>query len=165
MIPNQPLSLDNNNWTSLQGSAVFYDLDHFGACMRKMNWSRYVSNPITAYMSYKTLEFISQYHAFHVWGLNEHEGTEEALLIIMQSSDTLLSLLEAFQKEIMQLAFDLNAPTSLSIGVAEGNIEVGCLKPIYRHNNRDFLQHPLYKMALNALKSAKKHGGNRIFIF
>lgn len=145
------------------GVVAFLDLDGFKNCMEVMGWVRWTPNAITGFLTQQLLKFIREFHAVHIWGINEKEGTEEAILIFYHDFEIIIELLENLRKRIKTLARKLKAPTSLSIGVARGRIFDN--KPIKHHRKRDFSKDPIRYLAYKALKEAKKKGGNCIIVY
>ncbi len=145
------------------GTVVFLDLDGFKNCMDERGWIRWAPNPITGFLTQELMSYIRKFHAVHIWGINEKEGTEEAILIFYQKQEVICDLFEILRKKLNNLAIDLNAPTSLSIGMAYGRIFD--TKPIQHHRKRDFSKDPTRYLAYKALKEAKKKGGNCIVVY
>ncbi|MFO8017491.1 MAG: hypothetical protein R6U96_02550 [Promethearchaeia archaeon] len=145
---------------SNKGTVVFADLDNFQDCMHVMGWSRYSPNQITRLMTNKIKRYITHFQATPLWGLNETEGTEEFILLFSQDTETVITLLNRLRKDILELAQKLNAPTSLSVGIARGDISQ--IKPLKVHKKQEFLKHPTIYLAYKSLKKAKKQGGNTL---
>jgi hypothetical protein len=143
--------------------AVFYDLDHFTECMQNKGWHRYWPNPLTGYLTEATVDLLHDFHACHIWGMNENEGTEEALIVFFHPYHQVIPRLESIRKKVFEIAQDCKADTTLSIGTALGIIHD--LKPILHHQNRAFRKDPVLYMAFKALRTAKKRGGNQIIQF
>ncbi len=142
------------------GIIVFLDLDNFKNSMRVKGWTRYSPNPITGYLTNKIVEYIRKFRAIDIWGLNRREGTEEAILFFYQDQDFVQDLMNTLREEIFTIANELNAPTSLSIGMCRGDVPK--LKKITRHRKNEFKKDPAIFLAYKALKKAKKKGGNCI---
>ena len=150
----------SNFGSSDYGTVAFVDLDGFKNCMEEMGWARWHPNPMTELLTRELLHFIRKYFAVHIWGLNEKEGTEEAILIFFQESTLIVELFESLRKKVLNLAQKLEAPTSLSVGIASGRIID--TKPITHHRKSDFQKDPTRYLAYKALKEAKRKGGNII---
>ncbi|MGV9173132.1 MAG: hypothetical protein ACOC44_09380 [Promethearchaeia archaeon] len=145
---------------SNKGTIVFADLDNFQDCMKIMGWSRYSSNQITQFMTNTVKKYIIKYQATPLWGLNEEEGTEEFIDLFFLPLEKVKQILDKLRRDILNLAEKLDAPTSLSVGIAEGDVEH--IKPLKSHRKKEFLKHPIIYLAYKALKKAKKQGGNII---
>jgi len=146
-----------------QGTVVFLDLDNFETCIQRKNWSRYSPNPITRYLTKSIIHLVREYRALCLWGLDEARGTEEAILFFQYNKEFIRKLLEELRKEILALAKEQNAPTSLSVGLASGRIPR--VKKIEAHSKREFKKDPAILLAYRAMKKAKKKGGNRLIVY
>jgi hypothetical protein len=153
----------NLNPSLSEGTIVFLDLDKFGECMDFMGWTRYTPNEITGFMTEKIMLWISTYFAVHIWGMNEKEGTEEAMLAFFQDPEEIYDLMESFRNEIFLLAQKIKAPTTLSIGISTGLINMDEIKPISHHRQSDISKDPTRRLAFKAIQKAKKMGGNQTF--
>ena len=145
------------------GTVIFLDLDGFKNCTEEMNWIRWTPNPITDFLSTQIIKFIYTYQAVHIWGLNEKEGTEECILIFWKKQSSIFDLLNNLRIDILNIAMKLRAPTSLSVGIATG--QINNTKPINHNRKSDFKKDPLIYLAYKALRKAKKTGGNKILIY
>ena len=70
--------------------------------------------------------------------------------------------MEHFRQEIENLARDLGAPTTVSIGLASGLTSGDNIKPRTSHRKTDFAADPVRYRAHKAILRAKKQGGNCI---
>ena len=142
------------------GTIVFLDLDNFKGAMNAMEWTRYRPNPITGYLTTKILEYIRKYQVIVYWGLNRKEGTEETILFFYQEVNFIYDLMDRLRKEIQKIARELDAPTSLSIGMCRARAPQ--IKSISAHSTEEFKKDPAIYLAYKALKKAKRKGGNCI---
>lgn len=145
------------------GTVIAVDLDNFKICTQFMGWTPYASNPITRLLTDLLEDFIGKFYAIELFGIDHSKGTEEAILVVFHETNTILQSLEIIKKSIEQLANRLGAPTSLSIGVATGQINE--IKKLENRKKITFFRDPTRAMALRALKKAKKMGGNQIITF
>ncbi len=158
------MSLDENTNKFIDfGTVAFFDLDNFTKCMEKKNWSRYTPNPITSYLTEAILRYIRNYRALPIWGLNEKEGTEETILFLQYDKSSVYKLIKTLKNEILNLAERIEAPTTLSAGIAEGRSPR--IKEIKSHSKSEFKKDPTIYLAYSALKKAKKKGGNCIVVY
>lgn len=141
-------------------TCVYLDLDNFGQVINEKPWPEYSPNPITKIMTTSVKFLISRYFCTPLWGLDEKRGTEECILLFEQSPNTIMDDLRKLQTEIKRKADETNTKTSLSIGVTEGKIKP--VKPFTKMNKSIIKKYQLLYSAYNALKSAKKQGGNTI---
>ncbi|MCY3410175.1 MAG: hypothetical protein INQ03_00930 [Candidatus Heimdallarchaeota archaeon] len=145
------------------GTVIAVDLDNFKICTQVMGWNSYTSNPITRLLTDVLEDFIRKFYALELIGIDRSKGTEEAILVVFQETETILQDLRIIIKSLDQLANKLAAPTSLSIGVATGQINE--IKILENRKKSTLFRDPIRAMALKALKKAKKGGGNQIIIF
>lgn len=132
-------------------------------CMKKKGWSEYTPNPITDFLTEKLEKIRRKYHAWVLWGLNKNRGTEEAILYFHQNSKKIYEIFDKLRRKISKLAENLDAPTSLSIGITRGPAPI--IKRIKSHNINEFKKDPGIFLVYRALKKAKKKGGNCIIQF
>lgn len=146
-----------------KGVVTFLDLDNFKHCVEEKNWSKYTPNPITRFLTVTIEQYIRKYRALSFWGLDQKRGTEEAILFFQYEKSFVLNLIDDLRKDIMNLAQQYNASTSLSAGLAEGKIPK--IKNIKNHSKSEFKKDPTIFLAYRALKKAKKQGGNSIVTY
>jgi GGDEF domain-containing protein len=142
----------------VDGVGIFLDLDKFKEVIKKMGWTEFKPNVITGNLTQFIQTFASKHNANILWGLNQQRGTEEAYLEVVEpDAEELYKDLEEIRKKIEKLGKETKSNAHLSIGVAYGKI--GNVKP---RSRRELTRTPLGSKAWNALKEAKKTGGNKI---
>ncbi|TXT67358.1 MAG: hypothetical protein BAJALOKI1v1_110013 [Promethearchaeota archaeon] len=100
------------------------------------------------------MELIQGYCAIELWGLNKRKGTEEAILFLNQEQDVVYDLMKKLRDQIIQKAKQLNAPTSLSIGIYVGKSP--SISKISRNSNTELKKDASIFLAYKALKKVKK---------
>jgi len=136
------------------GTVVILDLDKFEDIVKAKGWSRYSPNPVTGELSRLVEEFVRKWNAYVVYGLDWKRGTEEAVIEIpLVEPVEIMDDLENIRREIEKLG------VTISIGVAYGPITGRKAS-----NRRDAYKGYTRKIALKALKEAKRLGGNRIIV-
>lgn len=136
------------------GTVVIMDLDRFKEMTRRMGWTRYRPNVITGELSRMVEEFSRRWSARVVYGLDWDRGTEEAVLELPGvRPEEIMEDLERIRVEIKRMG------GSISMGVAYGPIY-----PRKARNRREAYSSATAKLALKALREAKRLGGDRIVV-
>ncbi|MHA1311513.1 MAG: hypothetical protein ACTSWR_09040 [Candidatus Helarchaeota archaeon] len=142
---------------------VFLDLDRFKDVVANLGWKKYRKNIITSCLTDMIIDLASKHSCSILYGLNRKEGTEECMLLFsMPDFDQLLKDLDNIRQKIEKLGKTTKSNATISIGIAKG-IYLDH-KPIISKKKQFLLSDPLRKLAKNALKEAKKKGGNKIII-
>lgn len=140
---------------------VLIDLDNFKAVVEKMGWSEYTPNPITSLLTTLTKSLVSRKFATVIYGLNEERGTEEVLLEFTDIDEKdLLKEVECIRQAIEREGIRTGSHATVSIGVVivKGERPVSFNKDVLRRRRKD----PLIQMCQKVIRSAKRHGGNRV---
>ena len=136
------------------GSVVILDLDRFKEVTKSRGWTEYKPNIITGELSHLVDAFVRKWSAHLVYGLDWDRGTEEAVIEIPGvTPDEIKEDLELIRRRIEELG------ASISIGVAYGPI-LG----FKARGRRGAYSGATRRLALKALKEAKRLGGNKIII-
>jgi len=139
------------------------DLDNFKEISNEQGWTKYRPNIITGTLTQLILDLVGKYAATVIYGLNEKEGTEECMLLFSSIYlEDLLQDLEHIRAEIERLGKISKTNATISIGVAVGKSIDN--KPAKSRKKEYLITDPIRKFAKNALKVAKRSGGNRIII-
>lgn len=149
----------NKTWLD-QGVVIALDLDDFGRCAEHMGWSEYTPNIITGFITEAVEELVSKHFGVVIWGLDRKRGTEEALLVFQLDYEMIAEELQELVTKVKSMAEGIDAPTSLSIGVAIGPLMR--LKPETNNRKKTLAKDPTRVLAYKALREAKKRGGNTI---
>ncbi len=144
-------------------TVVFGDLDNFSECMQKMGWTEYHPNRITAFLTEKAQRLIKIHQAVHLWGLDPNRGTEEFILAFFQAPQFVKKEMEQLQRDINDLAEELGAKTSLSIGMATGKLQR--MKPLANNSKKELKKDPTVFLAYKALRKAKKSNKSTIVLY
>ena len=147
----------------IQGAVVLLDLDHFKEIQKKMGWPRYSPNIVTGSLTGLVEQLIRKHHGMLIWGLNETEGTEEAMLIFtFPDTEELERDLAYIREEIYKIGQQTGCEATLSIGIGIGPLSD--LKLPKSRRSKDLYSTPTRKLAKKAINIAKKKGGNQIII-
>lgn len=144
----------------ISGITVVLDLDKFEEVTKRMRWTEYKPNIVTASLTQLVERLALRFGGVVVHGLDEERGTEEAIIKFTGVSiDEVLRELENIRLEIERIGLESGSGATVSIGVYFGPIT--SLKPRPLSGAK---KEPEVLMALRALKRAKKGGGNKIVV-
>lgn len=142
------------------GVTVVLDLDNFEEVMKRMNWTEYKPNIVTASLTRLVENLALKLGGVVIHGLDEERGTEEAVIKFVNTNvDDVLRELEKIRLEVERIGLESGSRATISIGVYVGPIT--SLKPQPLSRAKKELE---VLMALRALKKAKKKGGNNIVV-
>ncbi|WP_456482460.1 hypothetical protein [Methanopyrus sp.] len=142
----------------LRSVAVAGDLDRFGEVVREKGWSEYSPNPATGLLTELVERFLSRFPgAVAVKGPDRERGTEEFVVEIPGGDELLDEILEECERIRIRFEREFKGEVTISLGVGIGPAPVG------RRSLRE-PESPAVRRALEALREAKRKGGNTVVV-
>jgi len=141
----------------LKSVAVAGDLDNFGEVVREKGWSEYSPNPATGLLTELVERFLSRFPgAVAVKGPDRERGTEEFIVEIPGGEELLEEVVEECERIRREFERRFEGEVTISIGVG--------VAPAPRHRLVPERESPAVRRALEALREAKRRGGNTVVV-
>jgi len=140
----------------VEGTVVVMDLDRFEETVEERGWSRYRPNPATGLMTQLVELFVSKWHGYVVYGLDEERGTEEVVIEIPYvDPQDLIDDLEYIRRRLSELGVGITIVAVKGyVGAVSRSVD---RRAAYRAT-------PTRRLAAKLLRETKRAGGNRVVI-